>query len=149
MRSIRYGLLAGALAGMLLVLLLFFDEGPGNQFMFVAQTLGLDGRGGSRGLAALVMFILAIIVGALFGALLRQPSASRTRPLLWGLAVGVLWWAVLFVLLGDVVRRLQFPLYWLLLYLVLSLVYGLVLGSLYTTMQQKANRQPGKATRQS
>lgn len=149
MRSIRYGLLAGALAGMLLVLLLFFDEGPGNQFLFIAQTLGLNGRGGSRGLAALVMFILAIIVGGLFGALLRRPSASRARSLLWGLVVGVLWWAVLFVLLGDVVRRLQFPLYWLLLYLVLSLVYGLVLGSIYIAMQQKANRQPDKAIRQS
>ena len=149
MHSIRYGLLSGALAGVLLVLLLFFDEGPGNQFMFIAQTLGLDGRGGSRGLAALVMFILAIIVGGLFGALLRRPSASRGLSLLWGLAVGILWWAVVFVLLGDVVRRLQFPLYWLLLYLVLSLVYGLVLGSVYITMQQKVSRQPDNAIRQS
>lgn len=149
MRSIRHGLLSGTLAGMLLVLLLFFDDGPGNQFMFIAQTLGLDGRGESRGLAALVMFILAIIVGGLFGALLRRPSASRARSLLWGLLVGILWWAIFFVSLGDVARRLQFPLYWLLLYLVLSLVYGLVLGSLYTTMQQKAAGQSSKASRQS
>ncbi len=137
MRSIRYGLLAGALAGLLVVILLFFDEGPTNQLIFVAQTLGLDGHGGSRWVAAAVMLALGAIIGALFGALRRQPAFSRGRALLWGAAAGIVWWAVLFVFLGLVVQRLSFPLYLLMLYLAVSLVYGLVLGSVYTTLQQR------------
>ncbi|HEY7347077.1 MAG TPA: hypothetical protein VH599_02065 [Ktedonobacterales bacterium] len=142
MRSIRDGLLAGALSGLLLVTLLFFDEGPGNQLILVAQSLGLDGRTGSKWVATLVIFVLGAIIGGLFGALQRQPSASRGWALLWGLIVGVVWWAVLFVVVGGIAQRLPFSFYTLLLYLVLWLVYGLVLASAYTTMRQKGAGQP-------
>ena len=90
MRSIRDGLLAGALAGLLLVVLLFFDEGPANQLTLVAQSLGLDGRGGSKGVAALLIFVLAALIGGLFGALRRQPGLSRAWTLFWGLVAGAL-----------------------------------------------------------
>ncbi len=135
MRNTRYGLLAGAFAALLLVFLLFFDEGPGDQLTFVAQALGLDSRAESRWVAALLIFALGAILGALFGAFWRR-AIPRRRALLGGLAVGALWWAVLFVLLGGVVQRLSFPLYPTLLYLVLSLIYGLVLASIYATLQR-------------
>ncbi|HEY7355901.1 MAG TPA: DUF6789 family protein [Ktedonobacterales bacterium] len=138
MRSIRYGLLAGALAGLLLVAMLFFDEGPTNQLIFVAQAFGLDGHAGSKGVAALLMLALGAIIGMLFGAFRRQPSAPRGRALLWGAVAGIVWWAVLFVFLGLVVRRLPSSVYLLMLYLAVSLVYGLVLGSVYTTLQRRA-----------
>jgi hypothetical protein len=137
MRSIRYGLLAGALAGLLLVALLFFDEGPTNQLLFVAQSFGLDGHAGNRWIAALVMLALGAIIGMLFGTLHRQPAFSRGRALLWGAIIGIAWWAALFVFLSLVVQRLPFSLYPLMLYLAVSLVYGLALGSVYTTLQQR------------
>ncbi|HEU5200517.1 MAG TPA: DUF6789 family protein [Ktedonobacterales bacterium] len=138
MQSIRHGLLAGTLAGVLLLGLLFFDQGPADQFILVAQTFGLDGHDASKWLAALLMFALAVILGGIFGALLHRPTISRLQSLLWGAAVGVVWWAVLFVLLGNIVERLPFALYTLLLYLLLCLVYGVVLGSVYATIHKRA-----------
>lgn len=142
MRSTRYGLLAGVLAGLLLVGLLFFDDGPSSQLMLVAQSLGLDGHGASRAVAALLMLILGAIIGGVFGALLRQSSLSRGWSLLWGMAAGVLWWVILFVLLGAIVQHLTFSFFAMMLYLVLSLVYGLALGNLYISLQQKRRTYP-------
>lgn len=137
MRSIRHGLLAGAFAGILMIALLFFDEGPGNQLTAVAQSLGLDGHEGSKWLAVLLVLVLGTLVGGLFGALLRRPSSARGRTILWGLIAGALWWVILFIFLGDVVQRLSLSLYLLMLYLVISLVYGLALGSMYASLQRK------------
>ena len=142
MQSIRHGLLAGTLAGILLLGLLFFDQGPTDQFVLVAQTFGLNGQDGSKWLAALLMFALAVVLGGAFGALLRHPTISRLQSLLWGAAVGVLWWAILFVLLGDMVEGLPFVLYTLLLYLLLCLVYGMALGSVYITIHKKKVQRP-------
>jgi predicted neutral ceramidase superfamily lipid hydrolase len=136
MQSIRHGLLAGAFAGVLLLGLLFLDQGPADQFILVAQTFGLNGQNESKWIAALIILVLAIVLGGVFGTLLHQPTISRGTTLLWGAAVGVLWWVVLFVILGDMVEGLPFVLYTLLLYLVLCLVYGMVLGSLYSTFHK-------------
>lgn len=137
MRGIRHGLLAGALAGILMIALLFFDEGPGNQLTLVAQSLGLDGNEGSKWVAVGLVFVLAALVGGLFGALRRQPSPARSSMLLWGFITGALWWIVLFIFLGDFMQQLSLSLYLLMLYLAISLVYGLTLGSIYTSLQQK------------
>lgn len=136
MRSTRHGLLAGTLAGILLLGLLFFDQGPADQFVLVAQTFGLNGQNASKWLAALLMFVLAVMLGGVFGALLRQPAISRLQSLLCGVAIGVIWWAILFVLLGNIVEGLPFVLYTSLLYLLLCLVYGVVLGSVYTQIRR-------------
>ncbi len=136
MHSIRHGLLAGAFASILMIALLFVDEGPGNQLTFVAQSLGLDGREGSKWLTILLVFVAGTLVGGLFGALLRQPSPSRGRTVFWGLIAGALWWAILFISLGDIVQQLSLPLYLLMLYLVISLVYGLTLGSVYANLHK-------------
>jgi hypothetical protein len=138
MQSIRHGLLAGALAGFLLLGLLFFDQGPADQYILVAQSFGLDGHTPGKWLAALLMFTLAVILGGVFGALVRRPAISRLQSQLWGAAVGIVWWAILFVLLGNIVEGLPFALYTLLLYLLLCLVYGIVLGSVYTTIRKNA-----------
>lgn len=138
MQSLRHGLLAGAFAGVLLLGLLFLDQGPADQFILVAQTFGLNGKNESKWIAALIILVLAIVLGGVFGALLHRPTISRCTSLLWGAAVGVLWWVVLFVILGDMVEGLPFVLYTLLLYLVLCLVYGMVLGSVYSTFHKNA-----------
>lgn len=136
MQSIRHGLLAGTAAGAILLGLLFLDQGPADQFIVVAQTFGMNGHNGSKLAAALLMFALAVMLGGLFGALLRQPTISRLRSLLWGVAVGVLWWGILFVFLGNMVEGLPFVLYTFLLYLLLCLIYGMVLGSVYATVHK-------------
>lgn len=135
MRSVRHGLLAGGLAGLLLSGLLFIDEGPGNQLAGVAQALSFTGSGASRGVVAGLVLALGVLLGGGFGALLRRKPVPRWRALLLGVALGGGWWVLM--LLGGVVRGLAFTLYPLLLALVLSVLYGLILGSLYTTLQQE------------
>lgn len=138
MDSIRRGLLAGLLAGLLLVSLLFIDDVPGKQLAFVAQWFAPGGGGASAWEGALQLLVLGGLVGGLFGATLRRRPVPLTRLLLLGLAVGVIWWLVLVLLLAIVVQRLEFSTYAMLLYLALSLLYGLMLGSLYALLAQGA-----------
>ncbi len=135
MRSVQHGLLAGGLAGLLLGGLLFIDEGPGNQLAGVAQALSFAGDGASRGVVACLVLVLGVLLGGGFGALLRHKPVPRWKALLLGVALGGGWWVLM--LLGGAVRGLAFTLYPLLLALVLSVLYGLILGSLYTTLQQE------------
>lgn len=136
MRSVRHGLLAGGLAGLLLSGLLFIDEGPGNQLADVAQALTFTGGGASRGVVACLVLVLGVLIGGGFGALLRRRPVPRWRVLLLGVALGGGWWVLM--LLGGVVRQLDFSLYPLMLALVLSVIYGLILGSVYTTLQRQS-----------
>jgi hypothetical protein len=137
MRSVQHGLLAGGLAGLLLGGLLFIDEGPGNQLAGVAQALSFAGSGASRGVVAGLVLVLGVLLGGGFGALLRRKPVPRWRALLLAVALGAGWWVLM--LLGGVVRQLSFSLYPLLLALVLSLLYGIILGSLYTTLQRESS----------
>lgn len=139
MRAIRQGFLAGALAGILLVALLFMDEGPANQLLGIAQALAFAPTGASRWVVALLVVALGIVIGGGFGVLLRGQAVSRLRAILWGLAVGLGGWVVVVLLLGEAVRRLQFSLYPFLLSIILCLLYGLVLGSVYATLRQSGS----------
>jgi hypothetical protein len=136
MRSVQQGMLAGGLAGLLLSGLLFLDEGPGNQLASVAQTLGFSGGSGSRWLIAGLVLGVGTLIGGGFGTLLQHKPTSRLRTRLVALAFGAGLW-VLVLAVGSVTWHLPFALYPLLLSLVLCLLYGLVLGSAFTTLQKE------------
>src|SRR6266568_3038085 len=127
-QDLSEGARAGALSGLLIAFMLFVNYGPGNELGFVARWLGL----GSFPQTKLLGFVLVVASGALFGLLFGLlMSRSRfdfLRIMLFGLLTGLLWWLVLPVLFGLLIRRESLALYTLLLFLVLGLLYGLVLS---------------------
>jgi uncharacterized membrane protein affecting hemolysin expression len=60
-----------------------------------------------------------------------------SQTILAGLGMGAIWWVVVVLLLGTVIRQIQQSVYGMLLFLVVSLLYGLVLGSLYVQLPQR------------
>jgi hypothetical protein len=144
-RRVSEGVLAGAFSGLLIAVMLFVNYGPGNELGFVARWLGL----GSFPQAKLLGFVLVVASGALFGLLfglfMSRSRFNLLRAVLAGLLTGLLWWLVLPVLFGILIRRESLALYTLLLFLVLGLVYGIVLSHVYwkrtrtTTISESKN----------
>jgi hypothetical protein len=130
-QSILHGVSAGALAGLLLVGILFVDYSPGGNLTQVARWFGLGGGSGSQ----LVGVILLVIVGALFGGVLALLTArwadSFAQFVLTGTLMGLLWWAILVLLLGIGIQKTRMNPYETLYWLAVSLFYGLSLGSLF------------------
>jgi hypothetical protein len=60
-----------------------------------------------------------------------------SQVMLAGLATGVVWWVVVFLLLGTVIRHNPQSLYGMMLFLVVSLLYGLALGSFSLSLPQR------------
>jgi hypothetical protein len=81
----------------------------------------------------------------LFGGLMSAFTRTRSLSLVQGLAVGVvtglLWWAVLVLLLGTLIRHTQQSPYGWLFWFVTSLLYGLVLGGLYVSGSRQGGKQ--------
>jgi hypothetical protein len=134
-QSILHGVSAGALAGLLLVGILFVDYSPGGNLTQVARWFGLGGGSGSQ----LVGVILLVIVGALFGGVLALLTArwadSFAQFVLTGTLMGLLWWAILVLLLGIGIQKTRMNPYETLYWLAVSLFYGLSLGSLFGQLQ--------------
>ena len=136
-QAVQRGLRAGALAGLLLVGIFFVDYGPATNLTTIARWFALDGNAWSKLIGAILLVVLGAIFGGLFAALVRLWSSSLFKSVLVGLVMGLCWWVVLVLLLSTVVRHIQQSLYGTLFWLVTSLLYGLVLGSLYAQFQKR------------
>ncbi len=134
-QAVQHGLRAGALAGLLLVGLFFVDYGPATNLSTIACWFALDGNVWSKVIGAVLLVALGAVFGGLFGIAVRR-SSSLFLSVLIGLATGLCWWVVLVLLLSTVVRHIQQSFYGMLFWLVTSLLYGLVLGSLYGQWQR-------------
>lgn len=134
-RTILHGVSAGALAGLLLAGVLFVDYSPGGNLTQVARWFGLGGGSGSQ----LAGVLLLVIIGALFGGVLALLTArwadSLTQFVLTGALMGLLWWAILVLLLGIGLQKIHMNPYEMLYWLAVSLFYGLSLGSLFGQLQ--------------
>src|SRR5690348_12696915 len=130
-QAVQRGLRAGALAGLLLVGIFFVDYGPANNLSTIARWLALDGNAWSKLIGAILLVIGGAVFGGRFAVLVRLWSPSLFHPVLVGLVTGLCWWVLLVLLLSTGVRHIQQSLYGTLFWLVTSLLYGLVLGSLY------------------
>lgn len=130
-KAVQRGLRAGALAGLLLVGLFFADYGPATTLSTVARWFALDGNAWSKLIGAILLVIVGAVFGGLFGIALRSRSLSLSQSVLVGLATGLGFWIVLVLLLSTAIRHIEQSLYGMLFWLVTSLLYGLVLGSLY------------------
>jgi hypothetical protein len=137
MRTIRLGLFAGVLAGLLTALLFVVDYGPANSLHGVARWLALDSQGAGRFVGFLLMLLLGGVFGVLFGALMGRRQATLGRAPGLGLLMGVIWWVVVAFLLGSVINHLQLDFgSWLFSFIPL-LVYGLLLGSISFQWRQQ------------
>jgi ABC-type phosphate/phosphonate transport system permease subunit len=130
-QAVQRGLRAGTLAGLLLVGIFFVDYGPATSLTTIAHWFALDGNPWSKLIGAILLVMLGAVFGGLFAALVRLWSSSQFHSVLIGLVTGLCWWVLLVLLLSTVVRHIQQSLYGTLFWLVISLLYGLVLGSLY------------------
>jgi len=77
------------------------------------------------------LLALGAVFGVLFGAVAGRWAATLSRSILAGLVTGVIWWAGIVWLLGTVIRHGHQSPYGVMLFFMSSLLYGLVLGSLY------------------
>lgn len=135
------GLRGGALAGLLLVSLFFVDYGPATNLSMVARWFALDGNPWSKVIGALLLVTLGGLFGGLFGIAIRR-FGSQLHVMLAGLVAGLCWWVVLVLLLSTALRHIQQSPYGTVFWLVTSLLYGLVLGSLYGQFQQRETDKP-------
>ena len=144
-RTVQYSVRAGALAGLLLVGMFFVDYGPAMNLVTVAHWFALDGNAWSKLIGALLLVVLGALFGGLFGVVVHTRSLSFPQSVFVGLVTGLLWWVVLVLLLAIVVRHIQQSLYGTLFWLVVSLLYGLVLGSLFEQFQHGEMRHERRA----
>jgi hypothetical protein len=144
-RTVEHGVRAGALAGLLLVGMFFVDYGPAMNLVTVAHWFALDGNAWSKLIGALLLVVLGALFGGLFGVVIHTRALSFPQSVFVGLVTGLLWWVVLVLLLAVVVRHIQQSLYGTLFWLVVSLLYGLVLGSLFEQFQHGEMRHEQRA----
>jgi hypothetical protein len=136
-QAIQRGLRAGALAGLLLIGIFFINYGPATNLTTIARWFALDGNAWSKLIGAIFLVVLGAVFGGLFGAFVRLWSPSLFHSVLVGLVTGLGFWVLLVLFLSTGVRHIQQSLYGTLFWLVTSLLYGLVLGSLYGTFQKQ------------
>src|SRR6266568_3189543 len=90
--TLRRGLAAGFLAGLVLALIDFVTDGaPGNNFPSVLHWFGINPANStiSHYGGFLLLIVLAGLFGLIFAITQRETPISASRALLWGLALGL------------------------------------------------------------
>jgi uncharacterized protein YacL len=138
--TVKLGVRAGALAGLLLVGLFFTDYGPATNLNTVAHWVALSGNAFSKVIGALLLIVLGALFGGFFGLVMRRQPTTLARFIVVGLLTGLLWWGVLVLLVSGLLWHIQQSPYGVLFWLITSLVYGLVLGSITGNMTREVQR---------
>ena len=144
MTTMRRGLLAGLLAGILLAMLNFVTDGkPGRTPPDALHWFGITSADPtmSRFSGFLLLIVLGGVAGLIFGALPRERSITISLALLSGLALGIVWWLVFSFALTNIMNHasspcsLQFGGF--LSTFPIDLLFGLVLGAIYYHLQER------------
>src|SRR5947209_19206475 len=143
MQTIRRGVVAGLLAGLLLATLDFVTDGtPGLLLPEALHWFGITIADPtiSRFACFFLFIVLGGVFGLIFGALQRERIITSSRALLSGLALGFVWWLVFSLLLANIMSHLSpfsldfgrflstFP---------IALLFGVGLGGIYFQLQQQ------------
>ncbi len=131
MDSLRKGLFAGLIAGLVLALLYFVDYGPGTNLHTVAKWFALDSKNAGGYIGFVLLLILGALFGLAFGAIQRGREVTLTRAIISGLILGIAWFVILVLLLGTIVGHVTLGPYGFMLFITTSLLYGLLVGMLY------------------
>ncbi len=143
MQTIRRGLVAGLLAALVLAMLDFVTDGtPGRLLPEALHWFGITIADPtiSRFAGFFLLLVLGGVFGLIFGALQRERMISISRALLWGLALGFVWWLVFSLLLANIMSHhapfsLDFGRF--LSTFPIDLLFGVVLGAISLQLQQQ------------
>jgi uncharacterized protein with PQ loop repeat len=143
MQTLRRGLVAGLLAGLVLAMLNFVTDGtPGRGLPGALHWFGITIANPtiSKFVGFFLLIVLGGVFGLIFGALQGQRMIPISRALLWGLALGFVWWLIFSLLLANITSHQSpfnlnfggflstFP---------IDLLFGVVLGAIYFQLQQQ------------
>ena len=142
-QTIRRGVVAGLLAGLLLATLDFVTDGtPGRLLPEALHWFGITIADPtiSRFAGFFLIIVLGGVFGLIFGALQRERIITISRALLSGLALGFVWWLVFDLLLANIMSHhaffsLDFGRF--LSTFPIDLLFGVVLGAIYYQLQQQ------------
>ncbi len=143
MQTLRRGLVAGLLAGLVLAMLNFVTDGtPGRLLPEALHWFGITIADPtiSRFVGFFLLIVLGGVFGLIFGALQRERIITISLALLWGLALGFVWWLVFSLLLANIMSHhapfsLDFGRF--LTTFPIDLLFGVVLGAIYFQLQQR------------
>src|SRR2546425_9362674 len=108
MQTLRRGLLAGFLAGLVLATLDFVTDGtPGRSLPEALHWVGITIADPtiSRFAGFFLLIVLGGVSGLIFAALQRERVITSSRALPWGLAFGFAWWLVFPLLLANIMSH--------------------------------------------
>jgi hypothetical protein len=143
MHTLRGGLVAGLLAGLVLAMLNFVTDGtPGRLLPEALHWFGITIADPtiSRFAGFFLLIALGGVFGLIFGALQRERIITISRALLWGLALGFVWWLIFSLLLANIMsHRAPFSLDFgrFLSTFPIDLLFGVVLGAISFQLQQQ------------
>ncbi len=143
MQTLRRGLLAGLLAGLVLAMLDFVTDGtPGRLLPEALHWFGITIANPtiSKFAGFFLVIVLGGVFGLIFGALQRERIITSSSALLSGLALGFVWWLVFSLLLANIMSHhslfsLDFGRF--LSTFPIDLLFGVVLGAIYFQLQQQ------------
>ena len=143
METLRRGLVAGLLAGLVLAMLDFVTDGtPGRLLPEALRWFGITIADPtiSRFAGFFLLIVLGGVFGLIFGALQRERIITIRRALLSGLALGFVWWLVFSLLLANIMSHhapfsLDFGRF--LSTFPIDLLFGVLLGAIYFQLQQQ------------
>jgi len=143
MHTLRGGLVAGLLAGLVLAMLDFVTDGtPGRLLPEALHWFGITivDPTISRFAGFFLLIALGGVFGLIFGALQRERIITISRALLSGLALGFVWWLIFSLLLANIMsHRAPFSLDFgrFLSTFPIDLLFGMVLGAISFQLQQQ------------
>ncbi len=145
--TLRRGLAAGFLAGLVLALFDFVTDGaPGNNFPSVLHWFGINPANStiSHYGGFLLLIVLAGIFGLIFALPQRETPISADRALLWGLVLGLVWWLLFGLLLNNIMSHASSPfslsLGGFLASFPIDLLFGVLLGAISIQLQERHRR---------
>lgn len=143
MQTLRRGLLAGLLAGLVLAMLNFVTDGtPGRLLPETLHWFGITIADPtiSRFVGFFLLLVLGGLFGLIFGALQRERIITISRALLSGLALGFIWWLVFSPPFANTLSHhspFSLDLGRFLSTFPIDLLFGVVLGAIYFQLQQQ------------
>jgi hypothetical protein len=143
MQTLRRGLVAGLLAGLVFAMLNLVTDGTlGRTLPEALHGFGITiaNPAISRFAGFFLLIALGGVFGIIFGALQKERIITISRALLWGLALGFAWWFVFSLLLANIMSHqapfsLDFGRF--LSTLPIDLLFGVVLGAIYFQPQHQ------------
>src|SRR5947209_16917266 len=145
MQTLRRGLVAGLLAGLVLAMLDFVTDGtPGRLLPEALHWFGISIADPtiSRFAGFFLFIVLGGVFGLIFGALQRERIITISLALLSGLELGFVWWLVFELLLADIMSHHAFFILDFGIFLstfLIDLLFGVLLGPMcYQLQQQRA-----------